>query len=253
MTTDPGTSFPALRNGLAILRAFDGGESSLGVLDIAERTGLHKSSASRLLVALEDEGLVERDSESRRYSLGLGLAQLAGPLLGNLDIRKATRPALQSLSAQVGESAALAVWSGREAVIVEQEASTRPIAHNTPLGSRFKSAGSACVQVFLAHQSTQVARQGIVERRFPLPLGMDVEAYLALLDEGLPCGVFVNDCLTEPDAIGVASPVFDHRHEVVGAILVAAPAYRTDDATLHAIREAVMASGASASQRLGHA
>ena len=75
MTTES-SGFPALRNGLDVLRAFDAGHDRLGVVELAERTGLHKSTVSRLLVALEDEGLVERDEQSRKYSLGLGLVLL---------------------------------------------------------------------------------------------------------------------------------------------------------------------------------
>ena len=67
MTTES-SGFPALRNGLDVLRAFDAGHDRLGVVELAERTGLHKSTVSRLLVALEDEGLARRRAGQARRS-----------------------------------------------------------------------------------------------------------------------------------------------------------------------------------------
>src|SRR5919106_749023 len=44
--------------------------------DLAERCGLNRSTAWRILATLEDEGLVERDAATNRYSIGHAVARL---------------------------------------------------------------------------------------------------------------------------------------------------------------------------------
>lgn len=222
------TGFPALRNGLDVLRTFDATHDRLGVVEIAERTGLHKSTVSRMLVVLEEEGLVERDEESRKYSLGLGLVLLAGPLLGSLDVGHAARRPLRHLRDVTGESAALVRWAGSVAVVIEQMTSRHDIAHVTPVGARYATALSACVQVFLADQPPSRVDARITAGTIDLPGADDgaLEGLHALLEEGRDTGVFINDRRTSADVIGLAAPVHDHRGDLAAAVLLAAPAHR---------------------------
>lgn len=248
-----GATFPPLRNALAILRSFRSGDERLGVVELADRTGLHKSSVSRLLVALEEERLVSRDVESRRYALDLGLVQLAGPFLGSLDLRHAARPVLASLRDDSRESVALVQWSGEEAVVVEQETSPQEIAHNTPVGTRYRTALSSSVQVFLASLGEDDLRTRLTARPavFDDADDLDVEAYVADLRRGRAQGVFTNIQRSAPDAIGLAAPVFDHRGDLTGAILLAAPAFRVDSETLTVRENQVRSSAERLSSMLG--
>lgn len=120
-------------NAIAVLRTFSADEPLLGVTEIANRVGLHKSTVSRILATFEQEHLVERDAETRRFRLGLGLIAVAGPLLAELEERRVAYPVLRELSEQTGETSALMVWSGDESICVEQIASHHQIKHTTPL------------------------------------------------------------------------------------------------------------------------
>lgn len=104
----------------------------LGVTEIANRVGLHKGTVSRILATFEQENLVERDEDTRRFRLGLGLIAVAGPLLAELEEHRVAYPVLS------------------ESICVEQIASRHQIKHTTPLGARYNDALSASVQVFLA-------------------------------------------------------------------------------------------------------
>ena len=137
-------------NAIAVLRTFTADEPLLGVTEIANRVGLHKSTVSRILSTFEQEHLVERDPETRRFRLGLGLIAVAGPLLAELEERRVAYPVLRELTEQTGETSALMVWNGNESMCVEQIASHHQIKHTTPLGARYRDAMSASVQVFLS-------------------------------------------------------------------------------------------------------
>ena len=78
MVADTATS---LRKGVDLLRTLQSDEAlaggGLGVLRLAELSGLHKSQVSRTLKILAGYGLVDRDSETRAYRLGWTLFALA--------------------------------------------------------------------------------------------------------------------------------------------------------------------------------
>lgn len=72
------TSMQTVQRIATILRCFTEAESDLGVMQISRQTGLHKSTTSRLLSALRQEGFVEKSAETGKYRLGLSLVNLAG-------------------------------------------------------------------------------------------------------------------------------------------------------------------------------
>src|SRR6476661_4372376 len=152
-TDAKGTS--VIVNAIAVLRTFTADEPLLGVTEIANRVGLHKSTVSRILATFEQENLVERDPETRRFRLGLGLIAVAGPLLAELEERRVAYPVLRELTERTGETSAVMVWNGTESLCVEQIASRQQVKHTTPLGARYNDALSASVQIFLAGEQPE--------------------------------------------------------------------------------------------------
>ncbi len=238
---------------LRVLRCFSVDEPTLGVTEIAARVGLHKSTVSRLLATLEQENVVERDPQTRRYRLGIGLISVAGPLLAEMDERRVAYPVLLELTEQTGETSTLMVWSGDQAVCVEQIPSPRQIKHTTPLGTRYNTALSSSVQLFLAEQPPERARalllSGIIE--LPDPTEAGIEVYLESLRRVAEDGVAVNYGKTSVEEVGVAAPVRDHRDQVVAAVMVAAPRYRVTPEQAEQLAAAAAAAAREVSQRLG--
>jgi DNA-binding IclR family transcriptional regulator len=250
-----GRGASVLTNGLAVLRAFTVEEPVQGVSEIAAKVGLHKSTVSRILSTLEGEELVERDPTSRRFRLGLGLIALAGPLLANLDVRRVAYPVLTDLSRRTGETAALMLWDGREAVCVEQVASSHQVKHTTPLGTRYRDAASSSVQVFLAGLDPFSVRSLLLSGTIDYP-GLDepgLEAFLGRLREIAERGYALNFGETSLEEVGVAAAVQDHRGEQVAAVLVSAPRFRVSREQATTIGEAAAEAAREIEARLGGA
>ena len=240
-------------NAVAVLRTFTADEPLLGVTEIANRVGLHKSTVSRILATFEQEHLVERDAETRRFRLGLGLIAVAGPLLAELEERRVAYPVLRELSEQTGETSALMVWSGDESICVEQIASHHQIKHTTPLGARYSDALSASVQVFLAQEPEARVRSLLSSGAITHP-GADqasLDAYLHRLKEDTRRGWAINYGETSLDEVGLAAPVYDHRGEVVAAVLIPAPRFRVSQDRLQALGESCAAAAGKVTARLG--
>ncbi|ASN51166.1 MULTISPECIES: IclR family transcriptional regulator [Sinomonas] len=242
-----------ISNAIAVLRCFSVDEPLIGVTDIAARVGLHKSSVSRILATLESEGLVERDEPTRRYRLGLGLIAVAGPLLADLDERRVAYPVLRELTERTGETSALLKWNGQEAVSVEQIPSPHQVKHTTTLGTRYSTAVSASVQVFLAAEQPERARAllraGTVALAETDDAGLD--AFARRLAEVSQRGYALNYGETSVEEVGVSAPVFDHRGDVVAAVLISAPRFRISPEHLQVLGEACAQAARDITRRLG--
>ena len=242
-------------NAIAVLRTFSADEPLLGVTEIANRVGLHKSTVSRILATFEQEHLVERDPETRRFRLGLGLIAVAGPLLAELEERRVAYPVLRELAEQTGETSALMVWSGADAMCVEQIASHHQIKHTTPLGARYNDALSASVQVFLAAESPERVRTLLRSGSIAYP-GLDdtsLEDYMVRLEDVGRRGWAINYGESSLDEVGVAAPVYDHRGDTVAAVLIPAPRFRVSPDTLQSLGESCLAAARRVTSRLGGA
>lgn len=246
-------SSSVLLNGLRVLESFSIAEPVLGVTEIARKVDLHKSSVSRILATLEKAGYVERDDSTGRFRLGLGLIALTGPLLANLDVRRLAHPELDQLTLRTGETSALMVWNGNEAVVVDQVSSPKEVKHTAAVGTRYDTYKSASVQVFLAGMPEAEVRR-LFERR--LVVGPDsgvIDAFLDELRDAEKNGFAVNDGRTSIEEVGVSAPVVDHRGELVASILLSAPRFRVPDTMLEALGRAVAEAAGRVSARLGAA
>lgn len=247
-----GRTAPVIVNVIEVLRCFTVDEPLQGVTEIAAKVGLHKSSVSRILATLEEIDIVERDEVSRKYRLGLGLISIAGPLLANLDVRRLSLPLLQTLTEDTQETSALVVWNGSESVTVEQVPSPQKVKHTTPLGTRYDTALSASVGIFLAEQHPDAVRALLASGEPSLPdEGPDVEEYLDRLVQMRRRGYAVNYGETSPQEVGIAAPVRDHRGQVVAAVLLAAPFFRIDSTQLPTLGERCVVAAQQVSARLG--
>jgi IclR family transcriptional regulator, acetate operon repressor len=247
-----GRGASVIRNVIQVLRCFTVEQPLQGVTEIAAKVGLHKSSVSRILATLEQEEIVEQDDVSRKFRLGLGLISVAGPLLANLDVRRVSLPMLYELCEETGETTALVVWSGAEVVTVEQVASPRQIKHTNPLGTRYGTAMSASVQVFLAELEPERVRDFLERDRSERGL-VNVDDVLGQLAQARERGYAVNLGRTSPEEVGIAAPVRDHRNEVIAAVIIAAPFYRVPESLVPVLGAACVRTAARVSARLGAA
>lgn len=240
-------------NVIDVLRCFTVEHPLLGVTEIAVQVGLHKSSISRILATLEQEHIVARDEKTRKYRLGLGLIAVGGPLLANLDVRRISFPILEELALETGETAVLNIWDGQESVSVEQIPSVHQVKHTSVMGSRYNTALSASVQVFLAHEEAIEVQRLLESGRIELPENTpDTRAaYLMRLKEVKSRGYAVNHGETSIDEVGIAAPIYDHRGTIVACAMVAAPYYRVSEERLHALVKSCHRSAQKISMRMG--
>ena len=97
------SSVQSIERAFDVLGALAGGP--LGVTEVADRAGLPKSTAARLLATLAREGAVEQVPGDTRYRLGPRLATLAAGLTPVRSLAALAHLALAELAASAGEAA----------------------------------------------------------------------------------------------------------------------------------------------------
>ena len=86
---------------------------------LAAETGLHPSTAFRILASLSDVGFVAKDSAGH-YFLGKKLLRLGGKVRPGLDIREEARDVMEAIRDEIGETVNLTVREGDEVIYLER-------------------------------------------------------------------------------------------------------------------------------------
>jgi DNA-binding IclR family transcriptional regulator len=177
-----------------------------GLAELVEATGLARPTAHRLAVALERQGLLDRDGEGR-FRLGRRLVAWGAAARREFPLADAAAPVLAALAEETGESAQLWVRDGDRRVCVAVHERPSGLRDTVPLGAVFPLTAGSGAKVLLAW--------GGDAARF----GHDAHALAAVRSRGWA------DSVAEREA-GVASvsaPVRDGADRVVAAISVSGP------------------------------
>ena len=102
---------------------------------LGAETGLHASTAHRILGSLIDNRFVERDARGR-YKLGIRLLQLGVRLHSSIDLRSVALPVMEALRDRLGESVNLTIREGDVVVYLEKATPNRMMHVQQVVGSR---------------------------------------------------------------------------------------------------------------------
>jgi len=91
----------------------------LTITEIAKRLGVALSTASRLVAMLEQYGYAARDQDSKAYVVGGKIRDAGLAAVRELDIRPQTRPYLEMLAAETGETTQIGVLQGQTVVFLD--------------------------------------------------------------------------------------------------------------------------------------
>ena len=139
-----------LDRALAILDVLSAGpDLSLG--DISDKLDLHKSTAHRLTMVLERHRLIERNSVSGRYRLGLKLFELGSSAISQLDLRERARPVLEQLVLETGETVHLGILDDTEILYLDKIEPTRSVRMASSVGRRNPAYCTAMGKAILAY------------------------------------------------------------------------------------------------------
>lgn len=235
----------SIERAFAVLAALADGP--LGVTDVADRSGLPKSTAARLLAALATEGAVEQLPGDTLYRLGPRLITLTGGFSLNRSLAAIARPVLEVLAARSGEAAGLAIPDGDSAHYIDQVDTPHQVAVRDWTGARAPLHAVSSGQVLLAFRSP-AAIERYLERPMEAFTPRTLTTASALRERireirrtGSAWAVEEFD----PGISSVAAPIADASGEVIAAAHIHGPSYRfPPSGSESALAEAVVSAAA---------
>lgn len=136
---------------LDIIDAISVADTPLPVMEIACRTGLNKSTCSRLLKVLADRQYVIRDEDFRRFRAGPTLLALSATIAKRSELIRIAHPYLESIRNESGETTSLHLRVGKERLCIDAVDRVPPQVHIQPLGLRSPLFMGTSGKVILAH------------------------------------------------------------------------------------------------------
>lgn len=141
---------PAADQTLRILSFLARQRGPVAARTVSMQLSIPRSSLYHLLATLEEHGYVVHVPGERRWGLGTAAFELAGGYARQQPLARLGRPLVAALADLIGESAHLAVMTGRDVLyIVEERASRRP-ALVTDVGVRLPAHLTATGRAMLA-------------------------------------------------------------------------------------------------------
>lgn len=231
---------------------FDKPELSVGEVSVA--TGLHKSTAHRILMAMEYNGLVEQNRETANYRLGIKLFKLGHLAVARLNLRDVAKSYLRALMEETGETAHLAILYTDEVLYFEKVEGPHVLRMPSRVGRHIPTYCTSVGKAMLSSlDETEVRRivQSHPIRRYTPSTAKGVAELLVELKRTRKRGYAVDNEEFELGLRCVGAPIRDHTGEMVGAISVAGPSARLTRKKIPAVGNAVMKIAAAISKELG--
>jgi DNA-binding IclR family transcriptional regulator len=215
---------------------------------LSTRLGLPKSTASRLVGALERQGLIRRDGGGGQLVPGAVLKRYARRETGDAELVERASEALGRLAQASGETINIGVPSLGAVELLDQRDSRHFLGSPNWVGRRVPAHGSALGKVFYAYGALSVP-SGPLEPLAPHTVPTAEELGL---EEVRAKGYAIAVEELEPGLWAVASAVRDASGAVVAALSVSGPTVRLRRGLLARLGRLLVAEGRSLSVQLGY-
>ncbi|MGH3741490.1 MAG: IclR family transcriptional regulator [Micromonosporaceae bacterium] len=229
-------------------------DGEAGVTEIAAEIGVHKSTAFRLVAALQARDLVEQDADRGKYRLGVGILRLAGATAARLDLVQESRPVARRLALVTGETVNMVVASDGGALYLDQVAGSSALQPQNWVGQRLPLHATSNGKVLLAYwpgpETLAQLLPGGLERRTEhtiTTLRALQNELRAVREQGY--AVVVDELEVGLTAIG--APVRNADADCVASLSTSGPGFRLTAERVEEIAAATVEAADEVSRRLG--
>lgn len=209
--------------------------SGLLLSDVAAASGLHVSTAHRLLTSLIDRGYARKDHSSGKYCLTLRFFEVGCRVSGAMDLLSLARPLLDALSDFSQEAVHLVKRDGAEVVYLYKAVPVQMLIRMASyVGGRNPLYCTGVGKCILAHLPEKEVEEiwaasdvhSITENTI-----VDINTLKKQLSLVRQTGYAIDNEENEKEVFCMAAPIFDWQGQPVAAVSVSAPLSRmTDDA-----------------------
>lgn len=216
---------------IRILRALAASATPMTVTDVAKKIDLARATTFRLLMTLEDEGMVDR--QDTLYSLGWDLGRLAQTVDPASGLVPRIKDILEEFADETGETVTFSLRRGLYELDLVLQASSRllSVTMSDMNGMQWPHHASATGKVLLAELPPEQLRMALGDKLTQLTSRTitDRDALAKELKKVHERGWASTVEELEDGIIAFAAPVRDSVGTLVGALSVVGPRHRMDD------------------------
>ncbi|MCI0505784.1 MAG: IclR family transcriptional regulator [Gammaproteobacteria bacterium] len=198
---------------------------SVSLKVLAAETGLHSSTAFRILDAMVTNGFVERDAAGK-YQLGRKLLRLGSRVRAQSDVRQIALPVMARLRDELEESINLTIREGDEVVYIEKATPNRMMHVQQLIGSRAPLHVTAVGKLMLAMSGEAECEGYAVRTNLPAYTRNTINSLPRLLKEAKKIRAQGYAFDNEEAEIGVGcigALIYDGSDNIVAGLSVSAP------------------------------
>jgi DNA-binding IclR family transcriptional regulator len=218
-------SAPAVEQACRVLLCL--GESvdfKMRLTEICRQVGIHKSKGHSILSTLRQFGMVERDPQSKTYSLGPSLIFLSRHVLDNLHYPEIVGPFLDSLAKETNGTALFGLIDGDHLLVVGEREGNQNIGFSIRPGHRFHITLGAHGKAIVAFMP-EADRERVLSKKRVYFHGLDISRLnmKRLRDELAKCRRlgYARDMGEVTAGVHfVSAPVFGVQEKVIGCIIL---------------------------------
>ena len=243
-----------LDRALALLDTLSQQGPDLALGEISQLLKLHKSTAHRLIMVLERHRLLERNSQTGRYRLGLKLFELGTRAVSQLDLRERARPFLERVVLETGETVHLCIYDDGEVVYVDKVEPARSVRLASSVGRRnpaYCTAVGKAIMAFLPEEQVEdaVHKHGLrLLTRKTVSTLTELKTELEIIRER---GYALDDEENEEGVCCVGAVVRGYEGDAVAAISASGPTFRLGKDKVPMVAYSVISAAAALSKELG--
>ncbi len=226
-----GVKVKSLYKAAKLLDYFTDRHPERGVSELAELSGMLRSSVYNILSTFETCGIVEKNRQTNRYRLGFKIMALSNVLSQSDVFAEVIRPFMETLSDQTNETAFFATpYSGkiiyREAVFPHQSISVRSI-RGVIAPMYCTSLGKAILSCMEPEQTEKVITEGL--KPFTPYTIVDADRFRSEIEQVRQMGYSVDNMEHEYGIKCVGVPIHNGEGIAVGALSLSGPSLRFSD------------------------
>ncbi|GAK05537.1 transcriptional regulator, IclR family [Geomicrobium sp. JCM 19037] len=245
----------SVRNALRIMHCFSMDEPELKLTDISKRLNLGKSTVSRMMATLQQEGFIEKNPDNQRFRLGLSILSLASVCTSTYDIHQEAGPVLHELTERTQETSHLAILDQHEVIYLQKVESKHQVRAFTHIGKRNPAYCTSSGKILLAyHDHEERLLQAVEGDGFVAHTKNTITTVDELRDE-------LRDVRAKGYAISleelsegvatIAAPIRDYTGKVIASVNLIGPVQRVNQYTIHTHTRRVVDAGKQISRKLG--
>jgi DNA-binding IclR family transcriptional regulator len=240
-----------LERAFSLLDVLAAHQDPVSLKEVSEKTGLHPSTAHRILNDLTIGRFVDRP-EAGSYRLGMRLLELGNLVKARLDVRDAALGPMRELHRLTHQPVNLSMRQGDEIVYIERTYSERSgMQVVRAVGGRAPLHLTSVGKLFLAHDDPTRVRAYATRTGLAGHTRNSITALPTLereLAEVRSTGIARDDEELELGVRCMAAGIFDDQGKLVAGLSISAPADRLEESW----SERVRATAAQISAALGH-